>query len=187
VESAGYEPVTGGVSTETVISTTTVEGADADWWSQVQADLAQREYHLSPVDGVYQAPNRAHDLRTSFEKGAVRVVPRTGEADWAWHWTLTGFGRVGEVRPAGDAVLNVSDNRAEYHYPGLTEWYVNDERGLEQGFTISERPAGEGLLLLEARTNLEVVGDDEAVLRHEGEIVLRYGDLAVWDAAGRRR
>ena len=34
----------------------------------------------------------------------------------------------------------VNGNRVEYRRGPLVEWYVNDERGLEQGFTLRERP-----------------------------------------------
>ncbi len=34
-----------------------------------------------------------------------------------------------------------ADNRITYQRDDLTEWYVNDERGLEQGFTIHTAPS----------------------------------------------
>lgn len=40
--------------------------------------------------------------------------------------------------------VTTNGNRIEYHRgDGVTEWYVNDPRGLEQGFTILEEPRGE--------------------------------------------
>jgi hypothetical protein len=33
-------------------------------------------------------------------------------------------------------------NRVEYHRGELTEWYVNDVRGIEQGFTLDSAPPG---------------------------------------------
>ena len=39
-------------------------------------------------------------------------------------------------------------NRVEYRRTGLIEWYLNDERGLEHGFTLDAPPDGEGDLLV---------------------------------------
>ncbi len=42
-----------------------------------------------------------------------------------------------EVRAAG-----IQQNRVDYRHGGLIEWYVNDEAGLKQGFTIATPPDG---------------------------------------------
>lgn len=59
---------------------------------------------------------------------------------WAWSLTLTGYSYAGNVQAPAKAELVVNGNRVEYQRGALTEWYVNDERGLEQGFTLAERP-----------------------------------------------
>ena len=95
------------------------------------------------------------------------------------------------------ATLSAVGNRIEYQRAGLTGWYVNDERGLEQGFIIDAPPVGildgegTGYLVLE----LAVTGDlSPSLTGHglaielttEGGVrVLRYGSLYVEDAAGR--
>jgi len=73
---------------------------------------------------------------------------------------------------------------------GLTEWYENSPRGLEQGFTIASRPEGEGEVMLrmilsgglEARTATGA----QSVTFHEpgGRAVLVYQGLKVVDATG---
>jgi len=46
-----------------------------------------------------------------------------------------------------------SDNRVEYAHGDLTEWYVNDERGLEQGFRLPAPPEGmKGLRVMDEPT-----------------------------------
>ena len=60
---------------------------------------------------------------------------------------------------------------------------------MEQGFTLGERPEGEGALVVA----LAVEGDlkprlesaDAVVLERGGWAVLRYGGLKAWDARGR--
>jgi hypothetical protein len=75
----------------------------------------------------------------------------------------------------------------EIRRPGLVEWYANSPRGLEQGFTIEEQPAGRGSLLLE----LEVGGarasrrGDRVFLQAETGRRLAYGGLAAADSEGR--
>jgi hypothetical protein len=149
----------------------------ADWWAAVQENIRKSEYHatwqkqtyLSDVPAAYQAPNRAHNLRTYFTPAGIRVVPRVFEGEtppWEWGLTLRGLGYSGKVQPVTAATLHSQANRIEYRrggpftHPGLalnevrgqalTEWYVNDERGLEQGFTLhaAPLPGGEGPLVL---------------------------------------
>lgn len=63
-------------------------GVSSGWWGQVQQDIAASEYHVSwqertglpDVPMAYQAPNRAHNLRTYFTQQGVRVVPRIDPA-----------------------------------------------------------------------------------------------------------
>ena len=44
--------------------------------------------------------------------------------------------------PVAEAELVVGANRIEYRRGKLTEWYVNDARGVEQGFILAEAPDG---------------------------------------------
>ena len=192
------------------------QGATAGWWASVERDISRSEYQVtwqdrtnlpdlpaeSPRFGIgaaYHAPNRAQDLRTYFTPTGIRVIPRTGDgASWEWGFTLAGFGYEGAVQPVDPATLSAEDNRIEYRRGDLTEWYVNDEQGLEQGFTIAappvRRPGGEGAeylvleLALTGDLSPSLTEDGRAIeLTTEGGVrVLRYGSLYAEDAAGRR-
>ena len=80
-------------------------GADESWWRQASAEIERQEYAPLPVPGGLQAPNRAHDLRTTFGARGIEVVPRTGKgAAPAWRFrigyeTLTPRLQVGKSRP----------------------------------------------------------------------------------------
>jgi len=134
----------------------TEEDGSTGWWADVQEDLRRREYHVtwqeSPlfpgIPAGYQAPNRAQNLRIGFYPSAVLFVPRTpaqpspwqgeGEGEgWTWGLTLTGYGRGEPLRQLPEATPNPQTNRVEYRRGPITEWYVNDEHGLEQTFQIS--------------------------------------------------
>jgi hypothetical protein len=121
-------------------------GAGQDWWGKVQQDLKQREYHITwqektCIEGLaaaYQAPNRRQDLRTYFTPEGIHVVRRTETTpSWQWGSQVSGYGYSGDIQPAAKATLDVKDNRIEYKRDNLTEWYVNTEQGLEQGFTVT--------------------------------------------------
>ena len=178
------------------------EGMPADWWRQAQAEIRGLEYRPKAVPAgepagaihTVRAPNRAHNFRLSFTPEGVRVTPRTPAGpDWSWGLHLTGIGRAGDLRRPEAARLRVAGERVELVRGRLTEWYINDERGLEQGFTLHgplPGSAGDELLL-----RLDVAGTLQPRLEQGnktiafappgGATVLRYGQLLAFDAAGR--
>ena len=183
-----------------------IPGGSTGWWAAAQENIRQSEYQvtrqdqavLADVGAAYQAPNRAHNLRTYFSPQGIRVIPRVlaGETPpWQWGVALSGYGEAGAVQPVPAASLHVEGNRVEYRRGALTEWYVNDARGLVQGFLLSApRAAGsasQSSLVLESSLG----GDLTARLSADGQAIdlttpgggraLRYGGLAAYDAAGR--
>jgi hypothetical protein len=130
---------------------------------------------------------RGGGVGSVFGVGGVRVsggVLRLG---------LSGVGRGGVVRGVGGvAPVVVGGNRVRYVRGGLVEWYANGPLGLEQGFVLGRRPAGSGVLMLRvgvvgggARGRV-VGGGSGLVVSGRGGGLLRYGDLSVVDAVGRR-
>ena len=79
-------------------------------------------------------------------------------------------------------------NRIEYRRGQLVEWYRNDENGLEQGFTLSSPPQGEGFLQLDLVIKGDLVPQLSA---EENEIVLQdersTRAAALWFTVGGRR
>jgi hypothetical protein len=84
-------------------------------------------------------------------------------------------------------------NRVEYRRGSLTEWYVNGPIGLEQGFTLSERPSqlqGQRLTMALALPGNLPASVDEGGKGLElsdstGKTVLRYAGLTAQDATGK--
>jgi hypothetical protein len=179
------------------------EGASAGWWTSAQEHIRQSEYQihwqdqtgLPDLPAAYQAPNRAHNLRTYFTSDGIRVIPRVFEntPSWTWGLTLTSYGTTEHLESVAPAELVVSNNRIEYRREQLTEWYLNDERGLEQGFTVQSPPfsrASSSLVLEFTITgNLSpVLSEDSQAIEFtspNGVRVLRYADLYANDATGR--
>ncbi|MDY6877293.1 MAG: integrin alpha [Chloroflexota bacterium] len=200
-----------------------------DWWTAVQEDVRHREYYItwqeSPLSpggpapsaglmaGGYQAPNRAQNLRFGFYPAGIRIVPRTptppsprqgqGEGGgWTCGLALTGLGRGEAPQPVAEAMPIPEANRVEYRRGPITEWYVNDQHGLEQGFQIpnpkSQTPNLQSPISnLQPPTVLELAltgdltprltGGDQAIelATANGTPVLRYGPPRATDATGR--
>ena len=165
----------------------------SDWLAQVERQIRRAEYHFS-IDsgGTFTAPNRAHGLRSRVSAHGLSVSPREEAVlPWRLDLRLTGFGRSDSLAGPGRASVVANDNRVELLRGNLTEWYVNDESGLEQAFTIANPPPGTGKpLVLEMAlggTLQPFLTDDSRAVdlrTPDGNIVLRYTDLLVTDAAG---
>jgi hypothetical protein len=176
-------------------------GVSGNWWAQAQEGIRRSEYRpsLSKItvsqgrSEAFQAPNRAHNFRTTFTSEGVWVVPRTSTSqDWSWGLTLAAVGVPGDMRRPEAARLQVDGNRVEFLRGAVTEWYINDERGLEQGFTLQGPPPGsegapELILRLDVRGTMTGRMDGSAIaFAPQGEAtVLRYGHLQAFDATGR--
>lgn len=112
----------------------------ADWWESTQENINKSEYavtwqdrtYLSDLRAAYQAPNRAHDLRTYFAPDGIRIIPRAISEDgnptidemavpWELDLSLTGYGYADHIQPISAAKLSPADNRIEYQRDGITE------------------------------------------------------------------
>ena len=126
-------------------------------------------------DGCAALPRQP--LRACFTAGGVRFAA-TDAAPLALH--LTAWGRA-SARHRIDAVEPaIADNGVRYVHGDLTEWWRVLPLGFEQGFTIAQRPAGEGEL------TLALTASGKAKSK-AGELAfgkLRYGQLVVTDANG---
>lgn len=192
--------------------------ATSDWWATVQKNIYQSEYQVTwqsqasgeDMPAAYQAPNRAHNLRTYFTPTGLRIIPRTcniGETcsipAWGLDLALTGYGYTGDTQPVTAATLSVSANRIEYHRADLasgskqqfTEWYVNSELGLEQHFTLvappqSEAQAPQPEIVLELALSGSLIPNitaNESAIEFttaDGVPALRYSRLRATDVTG---
>ena len=181
----------------------------APWWNEARAALLDAEYRVSwreapsaaedapgegPLAEGWQAPNRANGFRTWFGESGIRVEPREpGEGEWSFGLRFVSVGRSGPALPSAAGTTSVEDKCVRFDRGGLVEWYVNDARGLEQGFDLLAAPApveGDPLVMV----RLELTGDLEPRLAHagraidlvgrDGVAILRYGELVVRDARG---
>ena len=157
------------------------------WLQQAKRHIEAREYWASANQAGLQAPNRRHGLRTYFEPSGIRVVDRKAPGSpGLLQIELAALARDGKRTPVEPGVVRHQGPRVEIARAALVEWYLNDPSGLEQGFTLLERPEGEGPLTLE----LEVVGataherGDSIQLTTKTGRTLDYGKLKAFDAEG---
>jgi hypothetical protein len=162
--------------------------APGGWLAGAQREIAAREYRVSRSAAGLQAPNRAHNLRTYFEPTGIRVHDRTAPGSpELLALRLAGVGRGGSLAPVEAGTIASEGARIEIRRPGLVEWYLNSPAGLEQGFTLAERPEGAGPLVLElAAAGAAATAEGDAIIfANSSGRRLRYGELRVSDAAGR--
>ncbi|MEE4270027.1 MAG: VCBS repeat-containing protein, partial [Thermoanaerobaculales bacterium] len=148
----------------------------------------------TPLDDLpsgYLAENPGHGFDAWIAPDGVRA--RAGDGAWQVGLALIAVGRDGAMKEAPPAGVEAHGNRAELNRGSLTEWYVNDERGLEQGFTLEVRPAGSEdsslVLAMELTGDLAPLpagnGRSLDLLRPGNPLpVLVYGGLTVVDAKG---
>jgi len=146
-------------------------------------------YWVHPSAGGLRGENPQQALTTDFTKQGAEV--RSHDLRWALETRAYGYGdalrRVKAVAPQAKA------NRVEYRRDGVTEWYKNGPLGLEQGFTLDQRPGeanGKALTVeLALRGDLVAAlapgGKSVEMRRKDGQAALRYTGLQTRDATGR--
>ncbi len=165
-------------------------------WNQAGADDGLRQayervlYRLNDSGaGRCQGVNPAQRLTLEFDRNEARLKHPQGDTALR----LTGYGYGKRLRTPAKATPAVSGNRVQYNRGELSEWYANDARGLEQGFTLAHPPGtsreGEPLVMVlgvSGDLRPELAADGDSVLLRSGQgTVLRYSGLRAWDARGR--
>ncbi len=172
------------------------EGIAASDWANIRAVYQAQRYQVAKVENAYRARNPQQRWRTDFDGHGFLTRPDAG--GWEWGLELKSYGfptnkrairSEPEVKTAGARVSYLRD-------AALSEWFVNDSRGLEHGFTLEQAPDRAGAQRetkiefdLAVRGDLHpVIGPDGAAFRFvdaQGGTVLTYSELRVWDADGR--
>ncbi len=142
---------------------------------------------ISKTPDGFLLRNGAQRLEASFDGSGVRIRPSNGTEPATL--AFLGYGREDRLAALEPARLIQTGDRIEYRRGSLTEWYNNDPRGLEQGFTIAVPPTP-----AHAKAPLEIALDvlgplrpkqdalqQVALVDSNGQAVLRYADLRAWD------
>ena len=170
----------------------------ADWVGIRAAYEAGRHAAVASPQG-YEARNPGQRWLTRFDGRGFSTEPDTGS--WTWGLQLERYGFPGAERGVAESArITAEGSRVAYDWDAtLQEWYVNDGRGLEHGYTVRERPCGGGAgtgtgtdpltFTLGVRGGLrpevEVDGRGVRFVDPAGTTVLSYSGLVVSDAEGR--
>jgi len=118
------------------------DGLSAPEWSSIRAAYEASRHAVVAVDGAYQVRNPRQQWSTHFDGRGALTTPDGG--GWSWGLELISYGRAGaECTITGTApVQHHRGQRIEYDWnAALSEWFINDHRGLEHGYTVHQRPA----------------------------------------------
>ena len=140
----------------------------------VQSDGYAAEHRLARYRSHVDA--RGASIEGAEFRGAIR---------------FSAIGRALQQRTLAEVSPKVVGDRIDLERNETHEWFAHDDRGLEHGFELTRRPEGAGELLLEVEVEgltPSATSDGLAVELRDprGRAVLRYGELIVTDATGRR-
>ncbi|MFN0205549.1 MAG: FG-GAP repeat protein, partial [Planctomycetota bacterium] len=160
-------------------------------WSSIRTAYEAGRHTAFPVDGGYRFLNPGQQWNTQFDGRGFVTNPDCG--GWSWGLELQSYGIDGHEAP----ILNTSNVSAEgqrvlYKWDSnLTEWYKNDGRGLEHGYTVQARPANtKGTLVFNLairgslQPRVQTNGRDVRFVDSSNASVLNYSGLTVLDANG---
>ena len=173
--------------------------SSSDWCGIRSAYEAGRHAVVRQKDGTVFARNPGQEWNAVFNGKGFTITPDHGE--WTWGLELVDYGdgahiSLGTIHKDKFSSCPVIDGSriSVVRNECLTEWFINDSRGLEQGWTFQSRPErledDQNLKLRFAvRGNLipKISDDGERAdfLSESGNTATTYGKLKAWDADGK--
>lgn len=155
------------------------EGLQKSDWASIRAAHTAWQHGFMPVEGqtgIWQARNPGQQWTTKFDGRGFLTTPKGG--GWTWGLELEDAAEAPE-RP-GTQVADKSGRPALSFPRGevITEWFINDQRGLEQGWTLSAPTE----IRLRVRGSLKASVSPQSI-NFGGQ--LNYSGLKAWDASGK--
>jgi hypothetical protein len=151
-------------------------------WSSIRAayDTARHAFHPQP-NSTFTAHNPGLNWNLTFDSKGFTAT----SADNTWSWGLelqrdvdTPVCSPNSQRDTDTPVCSPSNHLSFLRTPQIEEWFINDPRGLEQGWTLSA-PA---TIHLRVRGNLPTHVSPQSISFGSQ---LTYSGLKAWDANGK--
>ena len=151
-----------------------------------EGDLQLNVFLIQQGPGGSFAENLPNRFKSWFEPDRVRLRDFQSGTELLALLPLD-IGRDQQRRTLVGGELRLISGRSETAYPDVTVWYVNRASGLEQGFDVASKPAGNGDLELRLNIEAEYVDfhGDHFVAGRKGFTPISYHHLKVFDAGGR--
>ncbi|MCB9854658.1 MAG: thrombospondin type 3 repeat-containing protein [Phycisphaerales bacterium] len=181
--------MTAGASGSDNFKDRSAELSDSDW-SDIRAAYIAHLHTIVVVDNGHVARNPGQEWRAIFDGRGFRLSP--DHQSWSWGLRLVRLSRDGAISALSEAPCVETDRqKLTYEWNStLTEWFINDHRGLEHGYTLREPlPRGGPLeIVLAVEGTLRPVigngGVDVTFIDGSGASVLNYSGLSAVDANG---
>ena len=145
---------------------------------------------LAPAARGVGATRLADGVNAVVTGDGLRVEHRPGQdGGWSFGLQLRAHGRGRTTRAVERANASETAAKLEYVRGALSEWYVHAGPGIEQGFTLHERPEGTGPLALHFDLDTDLLpapsadGRSVAFATPSGSL-LHYAGLFAYDALG---
>ncbi len=175
----------------------TPQGIEKSDWSSIRAAHTAWEHSVQASDsesGTWQARNPGQQWTTKFDGRGFLTLPKAAAWQWGLELRSYGFAKRQKIPSTAPQKVKAEGQRMSYQWDAdVQEWFINDQRGLEHGFIISQRPEGAAPgtaldLVLGTRGTLKasVAADAQSVYFRDaqGAPVVTYAGLKVWDADG---
>ncbi|MCF8341400.1 MAG: FG-GAP-like repeat-containing protein [Chitinophagaceae bacterium] len=175
----------------------------SNWFASIQKEMNRSEYFIreDASSGTLGSPNRKNNLRFTYDANGFSVKPRTTKIpleelkpgqhpdslkcktikDWAIRFDLHNSNW-------GTGYWEIAENKAEYVTEKVIVQYDNQEEGMRQNFVVkSPLEKGKKLAIrFKVSTTLKVNANNAALdFNLNGEQIMQYKDLKVWDADGK--
>lgn len=173
----------------------TPQGVSQSDWIGIRAAHEAAKHRIVPAaDGALKAWNPGQQWTTGFDGRGFTTHPEHSQWTWGLELERYGFGDKASTL-AGKAPISHQENKVTYQWNDtLAEWFINDSRGVEQGWTFTHRPEGAAPdvplhLDLKVRGDLKPEVSPEAnsvsFTADSGGTALTYSGLKAWDADGK--
>jgi len=122
-------------------------------------------FSYNEATGDWYARNAANQITFTYTQDGTA---KFSEGTNTFGLTLLGIGRGDGLSPAGKGNVQADRRQLNITRPEYTEWYRNNDEGVEQGMTIASPPTGSGLL----HVGFGLTGDNTFSLKDKKTLIL---------------
>ena len=145
-------------------------------------------FSYDDATGTWYARNAANQLTFTYMNDGTA---KFSDPEYSFGLTLAGIGRDGPIAPATSGVTHADGRQLNITRGEYTEWYRNNDNGVEQGVTLTSRPPGTGPLQIRFRftgDGFMSLGNGQAltITNASGTPLFEYAGLHAFSADGRK-